>query len=219
MERPSERDFAEEVALVNLEEVEQDQEAKLTAREHHDIKVEELEAPGEQDAEMEVIQINSHQPDGQNGQQEGPTEKSAPKLEELQAHTEEQDIQMDELNPENEMNSEPEQLPEVETVEQAQSQEYQVGEKNLRPRRQPNRGDFQETNQSVYHQALPTINDDQLEDINKQLERQFRKIDELKKNKGKSKTFLTEKDYNFEKLGSKGEFPRDLINFEERRRE
>jgi len=31
--------------------------------------------------------------------------------------------------------------------------------------------------------------------------------------------FLTEKDYNFEKLGSKGEFPRDLINFEERRRE
>jgi hypothetical protein len=145
-------------------------------------------------------------------------------LEELQAHIEEQDVQMDEANPENEMNSEPEQPPEVETVEQAQSQEYQVGEKNLRPRRQPNRGDFQETNQSVYHhinnnKALPAINDDQLEDINKQLERQFRKIDELKKNKGKSKMFLTEKDYNFEKLGSKGEFPRDLINFEERRRE
>jgi len=168
---------------------------------------------------MEVIQIDSQQPDGQNGQQEGPTEKPAPKLEELQAHIEEQDVQMDELNPENEMNSEPEQPPEVETVEQAQSQEYQVGEKNLRPRRQPNRGDFQETNQSAYHQALPAINDDQLEDINKQLERQFRKIDELKKNKSKSKMFLTEKDYNFEKLGSKGEFPRDLINFEERRRE
>jgi hypothetical protein len=219
MERPLEKDYAEEVALVNLEEAEQDQEAKLTTRQHHDIKVEELEAPGEQDAEMEVIQINSQQPDDQNGQQEGPTEKSAPKLEELQAHIEEQDVQMDELKPENEMNSEPEQPPEVETVEQAQSQEYQVGEKNLRPRRQPNRGDFQETNQSVYHQALPAINDDQLEDINKQLERQFRKIYELKKNKGKSKMFLTEKDYNFEKLGSKGEFPRDLINFEERRRE
>lgn len=219
MERPLDRDYAEEVALVDLEEAEQDQEAKLTTRQHHDIKVEELEAPGEQDAEIEVIQTNSHQPDGQNGQQEGPAEKSEPELEELQAHIEEQDVQMDEANPEDEMNSEPEQPPEVETVEQAQSQEYQVGEKNLRPRRQPNRGDFQETNQSVYHQALPAINDDQLEDINKQLERQFRKIDELKKNKGKSKMFLTEKDYNFEKLGSKGEFPRDLINFEERRRE
>jgi hypothetical protein len=72
MERPSERDwnefkYAEEVALVDLEEAEQDQEAKLTAGQHHDIKVEELEAPGEQDVEMEVIQINSHQPDGQNG--------------------------------------------------------------------------------------------------------------------------------------------------------
>ena len=64
MGRPSERDwnefkYAEEVALVDLEEAEQDQD--------HDIKAEELEAPGEQDVEMEVIQINSHQPDGQNG--------------------------------------------------------------------------------------------------------------------------------------------------------
>lgn len=67
MERPLDRDYAEEVALVDLEEAEQDQEAKLTTRQHHDVKVEELEAPGEQDVEMEVIQINSHQPDGQNG--------------------------------------------------------------------------------------------------------------------------------------------------------
>lgn len=55
---------------------------------------------------------------------------------------------------------------------------------------------------------MPIINDDQLEEIDKQLERQFRRIDDLKQIQRK----------NFRE-DNQSEFPRELINFEERRRE
>ena len=62
-----------------------------------------------------------------------------------------------------------------------------MNEKSLRPRRQTLKADnYTDGLEGAFHLSNPYVADDQIEEIEKQLERQFRRLEELKSHKKKS---------------------------------